>query len=146
MLWPNPPSWKVANRFPISCDRDESSLYKGFERRYIAPISCNREHCSIEQQSQIFPFLSYILLDVFNFYVKIGNKSDKSVQRGIFLIFFKIFHISYLFWFKFVALFQTDFNTYITISAAIHYFICWIFLALSFVNLFKFFNRKKTKN
>ena len=115
-----------------------------FETRYITPISCNPEHCSIEQQSQIFPFFSYILLDSFSFYVKIRNKSDKWVQKGIFCNIFQVFHILYLFWFNFVALFWTDFNTYITISTA--FMILFVeFLAWSFVNLFKFFNRKKQK-
>ena len=27
----------------------------------LQPISCNREHCSIKQQSQFFPFFSYII-------------------------------------------------------------------------------------
>ena len=51
--------------------------------------------------------------------------SQTSEFKGEFsVIFFKVFHISYLFWFKFVALFRTDFNTYITTSKAIYYFIC----------------------
>ena len=51
--------------------------------------------------------------------------SQISAFKGEFsVIFFKVFHILYLFWFKFVTLFRTDFNTYITISTAINYFIC----------------------
>ena len=43
----------------------------------LHPFPVIKEDCSIEQQSENFSFLSYILLDFSNFYVKTRNKSDK---------------------------------------------------------------------